>query len=338
MVEGKPISIGHVAYVLGMSSKKLSHWYENHLSGFREAEKSGEIYKHDIVNGGERIRVPILKAENLGQKMAVDEKTINGTCYTILSNRETSKIALMAATLQTKELAKLFTHFDINERMKVKSLTRDMAPNYDWLGRQMFMNSYHVIDKFHVLKSALDQLQALRIEFRQKALARRREAKENKEQYQEEIYSNEDTELQLLARSRGLLFLPRHQWSEHQKQRAAILFKKYPTIKIAYNLVIQFRRWYAPPIGKRTYQKTMESKMTQILDLVKKMKESNIDQMKNIAHMIKTHLPQIIHYFKEKETNAKAEALNQNLQRFIKVNYGARNSDFFLFRVKTHFS
>ncbi len=27
-----------------------------------------------------------------------------------------------------------------------------MASNYDWLGRLAFMNAYHVIDKFHVLK------------------------------------------------------------------------------------------------------------------------------------------------------------------------------------------
>jgi len=47
---------------------------------------------------------------------------------------------------------------------------------------------------------------------------------------------------------------------------------------------------------------------------------------------------QIINYFIAKETNAKAEALNQNLQRFINVNYGARNSDFFLYRVKIHFA
>ncbi|RLD44888.1 MAG: transposase, partial [Bacteroidetes bacterium] len=44
------------------------------------------------------------------------------------------------------------------------------------------------------------------------------------------------------------------------------------------------------------------------------------------------------HYFIAKETNAKAEALNQNLQRFINVNYGTRNIKFFLFRVKIHFA
>jgi transposase len=60
--------------------------------------------------------------------------------------------------------------------------------------------------------------------------------------------------------------------------------------------------------------------------------------MKNAAYLIKRNMGQIINYFIAKETNAKAEALNQNLQRFINVNYGARNSNFFLFRVKVHFA
>ena len=66
--------------------------------------------------------------------------------------------------------------------------------------------------------------------------------------------------------------------------------------------------------------------------------QSGIEEIKNIAFMIKKNITQILNYFIAKETNAKAEALNQNLQRFINVNYGARNSDFFLFRVKVHFS
>jgi transposase len=338
LVEGKPISIGNVAYVIGINSKKLFRWYKDHLSGFSEAERDGSLTKYDIRTRDEHISVPILKPENMGPKMAVDEKTIDGTCYTVLSNRETNKIAMMAATLQTKELAKLFKHFDITDRMKVKSLTRDMAPNYDWLGRQMFMNCYQVIDKFHVIKNAMEQLQAIRIELRQKALAKRREAKEQGIVYQEEVFSNGDTELQLLARSRGLLFITQNKWSQHQKQRAAVLFEKYPNIKTAYSIINQFRRWYSPPSGARTYPKTIQAKKIALMELIQKMKETKIDQLQNLAYMIKTHLQQIIHYFKEKETNAKAEALNQNLQRFITINYGARNSDFFFYRVKLHFS
>lgn len=342
MVEGKPISIGNVAYVLGMSSKKLHRWYQNVLSGFTEAVSEGEIGKDDIEDHtlGEvhRIRVPICKDENLGTQMAIDEKTINGTCYTILSNRQTNKIALMAATLKAQHLVDLLAKFDIDKRFKVSSLSRDMASNYDWFGRQVFMNAYHVVDKFHVIKNMLDQLQAIRISYRQEELARRRLAKQTKQPYSNNIMANGETLLQLLARSRGFLFTLKSKWSHQQLQRSQILFELYPDIKLAYDKVLKIRKWFTPPKGKTSYQKTIDKKTTQLISICKELEATSIEELKNIAHMLNKHSDQIINYFRSKETNAKAEALNRNLQRFINTNYGARNTDFFLFRVSKHFS
>ncbi len=342
MVEGRPISIGNVAYVLGMSAKKLQRWYQHVLSGFTQAWERGEIGRHNIQvkQQGEvkEIAVPILEEKNLGNQMAIDEKTINGVGYTLLSNRKTNKIALMASTFKVSDLMRLIKVFNVEKRMQVKSLSRDMASNYDWLGRQAFMNAYHVIDKFHVIKNIIEQLQAIRIRYRQTELAKRREAKENKQDYTEIILPNGDTVLQLLARSRGLLFLPPHQWSEHQKQRAQILFEHYPEIKTAYRLVLRIRQWFRPPKSNTTYRATRNRKKEQLITLMKEFIHTGIDELKNIAFLIKKNMEQIINYFIAKETNAKAEALNQNLQRFINVNYGARNTDFFLYRIKIHFA
>ena len=72
--------------------------------------------------------------------------------------------------------------------------------------------------------------------------------------------------------------------------------------------------------------------------LLKEFTDSGIEEIQNIADSIKTHMGQILHYFVKKETNARAEALNRNLQRFINVNYGARNTQYFLYRVKIHFT
>ena len=244
----------------------------------------------------------------------------------------------MAATLKVSELMLLIKQFDIEKCMRVKSLSRDMASNYDWLGRQAFMNAYHVIDKFHVVKNIMEQLQAIRIRYRQQELAKGREANQNNQKYTETNFPNGDTVLQLLARSRGLLFLLPSQWSDQQKQRAEILFERYPEIKTAYRMVLRIRQWFIPPKGKTTYQVTRNRKKEQLKALLKEFVKSSIDEMKNIAFMIKKNMGQIINYFIAKETNAKAEALNQNLQRFINVNYGARNSGFFLYRVKVHFA
>ena len=342
MVDGKPISIGLVAYVLGMSSKKLHRWYQQVLSGFTQAEEAGELSKNNIqtVEEGElvNIDVPILEEKNLGSHMAVDEKTINGTCYTVLSNRANGKIALMAATLKTKPLLQLMGTFDLEKRMHVRSISRDMAAHYDWFARQSFMNAYHVVDKYHVIKSILEQLQTIRIYYRQDELRNRREALKNNRVYPEVNLENGETVLQLLARSRGLLFVMPHNWTMQQRHRAKIVFEIFPKIKIAFQLVNQIRRWFKPTPGKTTYQITRDKKKQQLLTIIKKLKMTGIDELKNIAFMLKRNMANILHYFIAKETNAKAEALNRNLQRFISANYGTRNIDFFLFRIKIHFS
>lgn len=342
MVERKPIGIGTIAYVLGMSSKRLHRWYKDVLSGFVEADRSGELEKNNLKVHKEgviqQVEVPIFKQENLGEHMAIDEKNLNGNLYTILSNRDTGKIALMASTIKTEYLVKIAKGFDIEQRMKVKSLSRDMASHYDWFGRQIFMNAYHVADKFHVVTNILQQLQASRIYYRQLELAKRRQANANKQGYQQLPFDNGDTTLQLLARSKGLLYLFPNQWTEQQKTRAQILFKNFPHIKKIYNQVIRIRRWYKAPNGDTTYKKTRLKKEIDMKNMIKEFINSGIEELLNIAHTLKNNLPHILHYFFAKETNAKAEALNQNLQRFININYGTRNLKFFLFRINTHFA
>ena len=342
MVESRPVSIGIVAYVLGMSSKKLHRWYKEVLSGFAQAQKDGSLKQHNlwVIEQGrvKEIPVPIFEQKNLGPQMAIDEKTINGTTYTVLSNRQTNKIALMAATLKTSELMELLTRFDIEKRMQVKSLSRDMAPNYEWLGRQAFMNAYHIIDKFHVIRNVLEQLQSIRVRYRQEELAKRRNARQQGEKYSETKLSNGETILQLLARSRGLLFLRPEQWSNQQRQRAQILFERFPEIETAYHLVVRLRKWFNPPKTQLISHHSKTKKQKQLLGLLQSFIKSGIDEMKNIALLLEKNIGQILNYFLAKETNAKAEALNRNLQRFINVNYGTRNIEFFLFRIKIHFA
>jgi len=358
LVEGKVISIGNVSYVLGMNPKKLHRWYKDILSGYAKAKECGEIGKDDIYvreHGKKKlIKVPIFKQENIGMHMAIDEKTIDGICYTILSNRDTNKIALMADTLKVKELERLLSKFD--NKMQVRSLTRDMASNYEWLGRQSFMNSYHIVDKFHVIQNAIDALQSIRIRYRQEELEKRRKEKQKyKEQqqsekwaakldgkkfrpekfnYKEKTYTNGDTELQLLARSRGLLFKIPSDWTDHQKQRAEILFTKYEEIKEAYYLIIEFRKWYKKP----KYTANRKNKEKKLFEWINKVKDLQIYEMDNLVNMIDTHSGFILNYFLNLETNAKAESLNSQIQRFLNVNYGARNTDFFLYRLNSYFS
>lgn len=342
-----------------MSSKKVFRWYKEVLSGYAEAESTGTLHAHDTEfydKGIEQtIRVPILKPENMGPHMNIDEKHIDGEFYTILSNLESRKIALMVRSLKTDILYEVGLKLG-DKCFAVKTIARDLAQNFEWLCRQLFMNAAHVADKFHIIRLLLDAVQAVRVRYRQELLRQKRLAREEHKQkekarqaeciangkvfraqkfdYPEPVLSNGDTRGQLLVRSRGLLFVMQSDWTQSQSERAAVLFTQYPDLKKAYQLACSFRRWMSSDqVGKQ-----MTRKEQQLQAWIDKTEKSDIDELLNFCETLKSHLGCILNYFKFGRTNAGAEALNSNIQRFINVNYGIRNTDFFLYRIDKYFA
>ncbi|MDY6101425.1 MAG: transposase, partial [Porphyromonas sp.] len=247
-----------------------------------------------------KIRVPIFKESNVGSRMAIDEKTIDGVCYTIISNRETSKIALMADTPRTSELRQVLSRFSVKTMMKVNSV---------------------------------------RIRHRQAILAlERKKNKTVQEQLTlQEKFANEDTLKQPLHRSKGLLFKRKKEWTDDQKERAKILFKQFPEIEEAYKYCLRIRKWYEP-IRPRSSDRKYKIKEADLMLITKEGMESEVEEIRNVANFLRSNSTQILRYFYRRESNAKAEALNQNLRRFVSVNYGARNTDFFHYRISLHIS
>jgi transposase len=339
----------------------LHDWYKNHLSDFTTDQVQQSLHENDIQLPDDRvskeinrIEVPILKPENVGVHMAVDEKYINGEFYTLLTNGQTGKIALMASTTKTALLTQSMKKFS-DKLFTVRVLTRDLASNYDWFGRENFMNAAQVADKFHVLKHAFDALQDLRIYYRQKLLTQRREAyeafklerKENPDltfKFQETKLSNNESHRQLLARSQYLLYKRRDDWSLSQKQRATLLFKYYPDIETSYELICQFRTWYSndniidmemEKSGKMDALMAIKAKLVQWMYLVEK---TDITELVNFKSLVERNMGAILNYFYTGATNAIAESNNSIIQHFLKTNRGAKNLDFFYFRLSQFLS
>ena len=95
--------------------------------------------------------------------------------------------------------------------------------------------------------------------------------------------------------------------------------------------------WYEP-IRPRYSDRKYKIKEADLMLITKEGMESEVEEIRNIATFLRSNSAPILRYFYRRESNAKAEALNQNLQRFVSVNYGAGNTDFFLIRVALHFS
>lgn len=351
-----------------MSSKKLFRWYKDVLSGYKSPGHQSHLQKTRASRSPGKpsakspvspdLKIPILNEKNMGSTICIDEKNINGDCYTIVSNPETNKIVLMVNTLRASQIVHILrSNISQEARFAVACVTRDMASNYDWVARELFPNAYQVADKFHVVKNIIDQVQSVRIRYRQELLRKQRELEEASRKQpklqpdpkiQRELkdlkkeLSNGDTQLQLLQRSKGLLHKLPNEHSASQKLRARLLFRLFPDIKEAYKFSVALRKWYQRPMRNGTSitpsRHLLERKKKTLLEIITNHLSSPCEEVKNIAYFMVKHIGEICNYFLGYKTNASAEALNQNLQRFIAINYGTRNRDFFLYRIAVYFS
>lgn len=287
--------------------------------------------------------------------MAIDEKQIGKEFHTIMSNRQSGKIAMVCKTMKYNELEAIFNaHRSVTT--KVKSITRDFSRLYEKVSNEIFSGSIQIGDKFHAIKNLMDAHQSIRIRYRQKELEKRRLAfnrfKENEKQskqeckvngekynkrkfyYEEDRYENGETRLELLARSRYLLYKFEDQWRGSQKKRAKILFKLYPEIEKAYRVSCDFRDF----MSKKNVGKNYLFLNKQLHEWYEQVEDSHISEMLNFQAMVESNEEYIMNYFIAGETNALAEGINSKIQKFISSNNGTRDKDFFFFRLANYFA
>lgn len=336
--------------MLGISPKKIFRWYRNVLSGYTTEKNQKELHENDtqdetiwdkITKKFKTVFVPILAPWNLGKHLSIDDKNIQGEGYTIIANKETGKIVLMIMTRKAKIICDILSKIPLKLRLKVETISKDLAGNYDWVSRTMFPHAIRVADKFHVLKLGFEALQAVRIRFRQQILTEEREAyeaekilakKENRKRQKTALsrLSNGETKKEILVRGSWLLFKKSGQWSSSQEVRSKLLFELFPEIKTAYDYFLDFRKIY-------DYD-NHEKASKELIKWFNDGKNIEIPEIKNFISSVERHLPEILAYFSTLQTNAFAESLNAKIQRFVSNAFGFNDRDLFHFRIKNFFA
>lgn len=143
-------------------------------------------------------------------------------------------------------------------------------------------------------------------------------------------FENGDSPIQLLARSRYILTIKTYEWTYNQRLRAEILFKNYPSLKVAYDHVIEFRNIYENKF-KNIAKQDFETWINKTLDL-------NIEEFNIITFSIEYHSQNILIFFNNRNTNANAESFNSKIKLFRADLRGVTDTKFFLFRLHKLFA
>ncbi len=304
-------------------AKEFEKQYKHHLSSFKDWEQ--HAHAEDWM----------LFPQNLGPQLSLDEVAVtNGELWTTLTNKAAhgKQGALVAMIQGTKasEIAQVLARLPAEARHTVTEVTMDMAANMELAVKQSFPCAKIVTDRFHVQQLVSEAVQDIRIELRREALKVENDpikhARQEGRPYTPVVYENGDTTKQLLARSRYLLFKPHSKWRDQQKERAGILFREYPQLKLGYDLSMLFRSCYE-------HSTSIPEAKEKLNVWYRKIEEKPLDTFLTAADSIRLHEPTILNYFINRSTNASAESFNTKLKNFRALVRGVRDKKFHLFRV-----
>jgi transposase len=322
-LDNNPISCHLLGRLYSVDGKQLQQQYKDFLSDFHGWDQKGHADKW------------MLFEDNIGPSLSIDETALsNGELYTIVTNKEAKggkkAIVAMLKGTQAEQIITVLERIPARKRNKVKEVTMDMAANMIKAVRRCFGNAIRVIDRFHVQKLAYDAVQEARIKYRWEALDAEskliEDARKNKQSYQPEVFSNGDTLKQLLARSRYLLFKHESKWTASQKERANLLFPRYPELFKAYNLAIRLGKIF-------TICKSKQVAFKRLAIWYNDVEAAGIDAFKTVARSVQQHYEAILNFFDNRSTNASAESFNAKIKAFRATSRGVRDTTFFLFRL-----
>jgi transposase len=318
----------NIASYFQVNSQKLQRHYKKKVSGYKQWDQLEHAEDY------------LIYPENVTDKLSIDEVSLSkGELYTFVTNKNTkvrnkkSLVAVINGT-EARLIQEVLEKIPLQKRQEVKEVSMDMARNMGLAVENSFPNSQSVIDRFHVVKLVMDAMQHIRVKLRWKAIDDENNAikksKEKGEKYYPELLPNGDTVKELLVRSRYLLYKFEEDWTINQSKRAKILFDKYPLLKSAYKLTVQFRGIYQNLNKMKAF--------AAFNDWKKKVLEVKIEEFNTVVNSIEYHLDNIINFFDNRSTNANAESFNSKIKGFRANLRGVTDVKFFLFRLEKLFS
>lgn len=307
----------------GVNGKALLRQYRDFQSGFKGWNQRWHAKKW------------LLYPENLGAQLSIDETSLSrGELYTILTNKAAkggrgSIVAIVAGT-KAETVIEILRKIPESFRKKVTEITLDMAGSMSMIAKRCFPRATRVTDRFHVQRLAVEALQEIRIKHRWEALDQENDAIEQAKtaqiEYRPEILPNGDTVKQLLARSRYALYKKPNTWTGSQRERALLLFERFPDLKRAYELSLELSN-----IFTNTTEKIYG--LTRLAKWHEKVRQSGFKSFNTVARSIEHNYKTIVNYFDNRSTNASAESFNAKIKAFRAQFRGVRNVEFFLYRL-----
>ncbi|MGN1219624.1 MAG: transposase [Candidatus Cryptobacteroides sp.] len=153
---------------------------------FVDGDNLERSYKHSLSNFQvweqlEHSSDWILLEDNIGERLSIDETSLQDDLFTFLSNKDGhgKKGTIVAAVRGTKaqDVVSILLKIPEAERLKVKEVTMDMSESMADIVTPAFPNATIVLDCFHIMKRCNDAIEEMRLRSKREAQAKIRKEK-----------------------------------------------------------------------------------------------------------------------------------------------------------------
>jgi transposase len=182
------------------------------------------------------------------------------------------------------------------ERERVEVVVLDMSKTYASAIRELFGETVQVIDRFHVVKLAVNALdEVLRSVQKQLDL---KEAKELKKLRRRWLKSANQLNVDEL--------IARYEWR-----------RRFPQLREMIDWVQDLRIWF-----ERKYEKPAREAL---LKLIERASQSPQEPLKRLAGTLTRWFEPVVHYIRNRYTNGLTEGFNNKIKLIQRMAYGLRN-------------
>ena len=312
----------------------------------------------------------MLPAENIGGRLCLDATMLRRDLTAILSNRDghCGKGSVVAVVRGTKaeDVIRVLNKVPSARREEVREVTVDFSESMRTIALSCFPDATVTIVCFHLIKRGVEALEELRLRYKREAVKERKrqqtafrkelkslatirrtyrerhpkrrggKTRDRKPQrawqaFRPPVFANGDTPVELLTRSRRLLSQSGGKWTVRQKDRAKILFEKYPKPREAYGLVRRLRSIFRDKALLR------EEARKKLHEWYAKVAACTLREIKSVRDTIKDREEDVLNFFVNRSTNAFAESLNSMIKGFRTRLRGVRDVSFFMYRTSLVF-
>jgi transposase len=182
------------------------------------------------------------------------------------------------------------------ERDRVEVVVLDMSKTYASAIQELFGESVQVIDRFHVVKLAVDALDEV-LRSVQKQLEPE-EAKTLKKLRRRWLKSANQLDVDEL--------IARYEWRQ-----------RFPQLREMINWVQDLRLWF-----ERKYEKPAREAL---LKLIERASQSTQEPLKRLAGTLTRWFEPIVHYIRKRYSNGMTEGFNNKIKLIQRMAYGLRN-------------